>query len=217
MAGRGRGRGQNVSFNIEQLGFGRGEAVPVSVTQPPPLFPTLENRPLPLIKDVEYEYILVTQKDLNTRMRNSSFHLNTAIEIQEIQQIHNPSYEKELPVLWNRMPTELKKSIAKKLGIEKLKTVKSGKKKKIEDPDKIFAKLEKKEIVESEGEGMCDGKEDEDEKEKSDDEKVEVEDDIEEEIDEEMDEGTDYASNYFDNGEGYLDEDDNLDEGEAQF
>ncbi|KAK4021202.1 hypothetical protein OUZ56_003121 [Daphnia magna] len=133
MAGRGRGRGQNVSFNIEQLGFGRGEAVPVSVTQPPPLFPTLENRPLPLIKDVEYEYILVTQKDLNTRMRNSSFHLNTAIEIKEIQQysdkIHSPSYEKELPVLWNRMPTELKKSMTKKLTITKLKTVKSGKKK----------------------------------------------------------------------------------------
>ena len=33
-------------------------------------------------------------------------------------------------------------------------------------------------------------------------------------IDEEMDDGTDYANNYFDNGEGYLDEDDdNLDEG----
>ncbi|KZR98846.1 Uncharacterized protein APZ42_005550, partial [Daphnia magna] len=64
------------------------------------------------------------------------------------------------------MPTELKKSMTKKLTITKLKTVKSGKKKKTEDPDKIFAKLEKKEIVESE-----DGKEDEDEKEKSDDEK----------------------------------------------
>lgn len=34
------------------------------------------------------------------------------------------------------------------------------------------------------------------------------------EIDEEMDEDGDYANNYFDNGEGYLDEeDDNLDEG----
>lgn len=49
------------------------------------------------------------------------------------------------------MPTELKKSMTKKLTITKLKTVKSGKKKKTEDPDKIFAKLEKKEIVESEG------------------------------------------------------------------
>jgi hypothetical protein len=98
MGGRGRGRGNAVSFNIEQLGFGRGEAGPVSVTQPPPLFPSLgiklfalfvkqckvlnvfpisllENRPLPLIKDVENEYILVTQKDLSTRMRNSPFYL----------------------------------------------------------------------------------------------------------------------------------------------
>jgi DNA-directed RNA polymerase III subunit RPC7 len=97
MVGRGRGRGNAVSFNIEQLGFGRGEAGPVSVTQPPPLFPSLviklftlfvkqckvlnffpisllENRPLPLIKD------------LNTRMRSSPFHLNTTNEIKEIQQ-----------------------------------------------------------------------------------------------------------------------------------
>ena len=33
-------------------------------------------------------------------------------------------------------------------------------------------------------------------------------------MDEELDGGTDYANNYFDNGEGYLDDDDdNLDEG----
>ena len=42
-------------------------------------------------------------------------------------------------------------------------------------------------------------------------------DDIEEEeIDEELDEGTDYANQYFDNGESYLDEDDNL-EDEAAY
>ena len=40
------------------------------------------------------------------------------------------------------------------------------------------------------------------------------EDGDEEEMDEEMDEDGDYAKDYFDNGEGYLDEDDdNLDEG----
>lgn len=31
--------------------------------------------------------------------------------------------------------------------------------------------------------------------------------------DEEMDDGTDYANNYFDNGEGYEDDDDNLEDG----
>lgn len=64
---------------------------------------------------------------------------------------------------------------------------------------------------------LADGKDDEVEKENSDEEKVEIDDDIEDDIDEEMDEGTDYARDYFDNGEGYLDEDDNLEEGEAAF
>lgn len=39
MAGRGRGRGKGMSFNVEALGFGRGEALPGSIIQPPPLFP----------------------------------------------------------------------------------------------------------------------------------------------------------------------------------
>lgn len=49
--------------------------------------------------------------------------------------------------------------------------------------------------------------------------KQEVEEDKDEEAemiedyeDEEMDDGTDYANNYFDNGEGFDDEDDNLDD-----
>ena len=39
MAGRGRGRGKTVSFDIQVLGFGRGEALPAASLQPPPLFP----------------------------------------------------------------------------------------------------------------------------------------------------------------------------------
>ena len=142
------------------------------------------------------------------------------------------------------MPTELKRD-GKRLPELKSKSAVKAKlpRKRIEDPNKILAKLEEKEKIESEGEGaggqlianclflldqisrypalytfFVDGKEDEDdEKDKTDDEeKVEVEEDIED-IDEEMDEGTDYARDYIDNGEGYLDEDDNLDDGEAQF
>lgn len=44
MAGRGRGRGsRGVSFNIDQLGFGRGEALPKATLQPPPTFPVSDN------------------------------------------------------------------------------------------------------------------------------------------------------------------------------
>lgn len=57
MSGRGRGRGGrgggvNKSFNNEQLtalGVGGGEVVPGPVTQPPPLYPPLERKPVPLV------------------------------------------------------------------------------------------------------------------------------------------------------------------------
>ena len=39
MAGRGRGRGKTVSFDVQALGFGRGDALPAATVQPPPLFP----------------------------------------------------------------------------------------------------------------------------------------------------------------------------------
>jgi len=42
-----------------------------------------------------------------------------------------------------------------------------------------------------------------------------VDDDEEEEVDEEMDEGNDYQNDYFDNGEDYLSEDDNLEDGDV--
>lgn len=55
MAGRGRGRGGRggtSSFSREQLnsmGFSASEALPTVVTQPPPLYPPLERKPVHLI------------------------------------------------------------------------------------------------------------------------------------------------------------------------
>lgn len=39
------------------------------------LHPFIENKPLPLISDVEQEYLLVVHKDFNDRMKNSPFYL----------------------------------------------------------------------------------------------------------------------------------------------
>jgi len=76
--------------------------------------------------------------------------------------------------------------------------------------------LEKKEEQQSDAEGGGDeaeGKEEEEEKEGEGEEGA-MDDMEEEDLDEEMDEGTDYINNYFDNGESYLDEEeDNLDDG----
>ena len=59
-----------------------------------------------------------------------------------------------MPVLWNRMPTELKRD-GKRLPELKSKSAVKAKlpRKRIEDPNKILAKLEEKEKIESEGEG----------------------------------------------------------------
>jgi len=38
--GRGRGRGRgNVTFNMEAIGFGKGDALPAPTLKPPPLYP----------------------------------------------------------------------------------------------------------------------------------------------------------------------------------
>lgn len=37
--GRGRGRGRSLSFDVGMIGFGRGEALPAAIQQPPPLYP----------------------------------------------------------------------------------------------------------------------------------------------------------------------------------
>lgn len=60
MAGRGRGRGGRgggMSMNREQLsaiGVGVGEALPGPITEPPPLFPLLNRKPVPLTVSNRY-------------------------------------------------------------------------------------------------------------------------------------------------------------------
>ena len=76
--------------------------------------------------------------------------------------------------------------------------------------------LEKKEEQQSDAEvggDEVEGKEEEEEKEGEEEDGV-MDEYEEDDPDEEMDEGTDYINSYFDNGESYLDEeDDNLDDG----
>lgn len=71
--------------------------------------------------------------------------------------------------------------------------------------------LERKEAEQKDLDETDDKGEDDEEGEEKDPEEIEGQ---EEDIDEEMDLGTDYMNNYFDNGETYLDDDDeNLEDG----
>lgn len=117
-----------------------------------------------------------------------------------------------------------------------LKEVVSAKKNKIDDflcpTNKKKAKVESNSTTsqlinenvakELDDEEEIDVDDNEEPKKKDDEEKEEQPKDIEEEfesdIDDELDDGTDYNKNYFDNGEGYLDdEDDGLDDNDAIY
>lgn len=206
MAGRGRGRGASMTFNTELLGVGRGqgmEPTPSSSLEPPPLFPPLPARPkLPLNK-AEHAYLITTHNAFVNRMIDSPHHITGS---------------QKLDLDWSRFPSELSAKPANK----KRKTGGGSR----HAPNKVARShgdlskhLDKLEQSEKKG-GVGGGggkeeakKDDDSDKEDEDGSDKDAEEDGEE-ADEEMDEDGDYARDYFDNGEGYLDDDeDNLDEG----
>ncbi|NXB98617.1 RPC7L polymerase, partial [Orthonyx spaldingii] len=70
MAGRGRGRGRGqMTFNVEAVGIGKGDALPPPTLQPSPLFPPLERRAAPLPGGEEGEYMLALKQELRRAMR----------------------------------------------------------------------------------------------------------------------------------------------------
>lgn len=210
MAGRGRGRGKpSMSINVEQLGFNKGDALPPPVLQPPPKYPPLEYKPLPLNITTSMNYLLELKRGYTEFLRESPNNVLPIVIKKDIERYSDryqdlitdkSSYETRYD--WSRMPVELKPQSRKRKGP---KPEGSRKKEKNIDPEKKLQELEKKESSQ-----QSDVEEEEEEGEEKGEEQPEVE---EEEMDEEMDEGTDYVNNYFDNGEGYDDEDDNLDDG----
>ncbi|CAH1133602.1 unnamed protein product [Ceutorhynchus assimilis] len=205
--GRGRGArggrgGLTRTFNREQLtAMGIiNEAAPTLVTQPPPLFPLLEHRPLPIRKTAELDYLVTLRQDFVDHMQLSSSYIRTPVEAKEQ---HKKEIDKILDQLqsgnakdeydWGMFPAELRpKSLAKKVVVKRTNA-------EVNVEDKLNA-LEKQE----------ESKKMKIKEETVEEEEEEVEEQQEE--DHEMDDGTDYANNYFDNGENE-DEDEYMSEG----
>ena len=201
-----------MSISTEQLGFSKGEALPPPVLQPPPKYPPLEYKALPLTITNEMSYLLELKREFAEYMRESPNNVLPVVIKKDIERYSDryqdlitdkTSYETRYD--WSRMPAELKPVVRKRKG---LKVTKPVKKPKNVDVETKLQELEKKESTQQSD--VEEEEKEEEETEEKEDEHVEEE---EEEIDEEMDEGTDYANNYFDNGEGYDEEDDNLDDG----
>ncbi|XP_072947802.1 DNA-directed RNA polymerase III subunit RPC7-like [Epargyreus clarus] len=212
MGGRGRGRGSNLSLTHDQLqalGSGRGENV--QILTPPPLFPKLETKPLPLNCDAATDYLLIVKDQFIEFLHESPAYVKANTRTDGIER-YSDKYKialdakkgKVLNCVWANMPTELKPQA------RRVHT--TTRKRKLDEPNivKRLQTLEKKESLEGTAEDV-ETIEDEENAKNPDDNDEDLED--EQEQDEEVDDGTDYANNYFDNGEDYDEEDDNLDDG----
>ncbi|XP_029919136.1 DNA-directed RNA polymerase III subunit RPC7-like isoform X2 [Myripristis murdjan] len=215
MAGRGgRGRGRsNMTFSLENLGIGRGEALPPSSLQPSPLFPPMTFQPVPLQTGEEVEYMLALKQELRAATKNLPYYIRQSAARRDVLRYSDKYHRDEArdSIMdwrpdWSRLPNELcikvRKSQKKVLPqLKGTKTTTSGK-------EEVLSKLEflekKEEIVNSEDE------EDEEKKKTNEEEEQEQEEELDEE---EVEEETDYIMSYFDNGEDFgVDSDDNMDE-----
>uniref|UniRef100_A0A8C4SZU8 DNA-directed RNA polymerase III subunit n=1 Tax=Erpetoichthys calabaricus TaxID=27687 RepID=A0A8C4SZU8_ERPCA len=191
MAGRGRGRGRGqLTFNIEAVGIGKGEVLPPGTFQPTPLFPPMENKPVPLQSGEEAEYMLALKQELRGAMKSLPYFVKPAAPKKDVER-YSDKYQSSEPadntIEWNPVISiSCSNSMTFYIYI-------------------LFPPLT---LEKKEEEGSSE--EEEEEKKKQEEE----EQDNEEEYDEEeFEEETDYIMSYFDNGEEFGgDSDDNMDE-----
>jgi DNA-directed RNA polymerase III subunit RPC7 len=104
-----------MSFSVEQLGFGAGEALPGPVLQPPPVYPPMENRPIPLQTSLEGEYMMALKRDFVEFLRDSPAFVTPVATKADIER-YSDRYQValanknhgELKFDWTRFPTELR-------------------------------------------------------------------------------------------------------------
>ncbi|NXA78163.1 RPC7L polymerase, partial [Thryothorus ludovicianus] len=215
MAGRGRGRGRGqMTFNVEAVGIGKGDALPPPTLQPSPLFPALERRAAPLPGGEEGEYMLALKQELRRAMRGLPYFVKPGAPRRGCPSTFPPlSLQTSLssPVDnaidwnpdWRRLPRELKIRVRR---LRKGRTAPLVPKQHVApDKEETIKKLESLEKKEEEVTS-----EEEEEKEEEEEGKEEEEEEYDEE---EHEEETDYVLSYFDNGESFgPDSDDNGDE-----
>uniref|UniRef100_A0A6I8P4A5 DNA-directed RNA polymerase III subunit n=1 Tax=Ornithorhynchus anatinus TaxID=9258 RepID=A0A6I8P4A5_ORNAN len=184
--GRGRGRGQ-LTFNVEAVGIGKGDALPPSAMQPTPLYPPLELRPVPLTPGEEGEYVLALKQELRGAMRQLPYFVRPAAPKTD----------------WRRLPRELKIRVRK---LQKERRAHLVPKRPPKTPEGKEETIQKLETLEKKEEEVSSEEEEKEEEEKEEEEEEEYD-------EEEHEEETDYIMSYFDNGEDFGgDSDDNMDE-----
>ncbi|XP_056408381.1 DNA-directed RNA polymerase III subunit RPC7 isoform X2 [Hyla sarda] len=186
MAGKGRGRGANFTFDLQAIGFSRGEALPETQAQPTPLYPNSEYKPASLLEGEEQTYLLALKQELRGNMKKLPYYIG-----KEIQQSN-----------WQLLPREMK-------AVKKKRKAAGEKKAKAAKPDSKVDVLKKIEELEKKGDDEKSDEENEEKKKGEDEEEEEAEVEVDEE---EIEEENDYIASYFEDGDEYGNSDDNMDE-----
>ncbi|XP_032850693.1 DNA-directed RNA polymerase III subunit RPC7 isoform X3 [Tyto alba] len=192
MAGRGRGRAV-FTFNIEAIGFAKGAALPDSVSEAPPLYPSTENKPVPLKAGEDEDYMLAVKQEFRGTLKTMPYFLT--VEHHEVIERYRKKYQdsEKKDASWSPAGTKPKKA-------------------KISKPKSnldVLKKIEELEEKDNEDKKSEDEKEETKDKEDEDDEKGEES----EEDDEEHEEENDYIASYFEDGDDFdAASDDNMDE-----
>ncbi|XP_067111762.1 RNA polymerase III subunit GL a [Osmerus mordax] len=209
--GRGRGRSQ-LTFNLEDVGIGKGENLPPTTFTPSPLFPPMTAQPVPLQTGEEMDYMLALKQELRAATKNLPFYIRRAASKRDVDR-YSDKYQtgepKDGTIEWNPDWSRLPKELCIKVRKPQIKrpTAQIKRPKKTVAKEEILTKLEtlekKEEIANSE-------EEEDEEKKKTNEEEEQAEEEFDEE---DIEEDTDYIMSYFDNGEEFGgDSDDNMDE-----
>ncbi|XP_003804144.2 DNA-directed RNA polymerase III subunit RPC7 isoform X1 [Otolemur garnettii] len=221
MAGnKGRGRAA-FTFNVEAVGFSRGEKLPDVVLKPPPPFPDTDYKPAPLKTGESEDYVLALKQELRETMKRMPYFIETPEENQDIERYskrYMKVYKEEWIPDWRRLPRELMpRKKCKKAGPNSKQAKDRGKGTPLINPSDVLKKIEE---LEKQGDGEKSDEENE-EKEGSKDKSKEGDDADDEDgaaeqedyDEEEQEEENDYINSYFEDGDDFgADSDDNMDE-----
>uniref|UniRef100_A0A8C2CYI4 Polymerase (RNA) III (DNA directed) polypeptide G like b n=2 Tax=Cyprinus carpio TaxID=7962 RepID=A0A8C2CYI4_CYPCA len=201
MAGRGRGQ---LTFSVEIVGIGKGENLPPSSVQPTPLFPPLDQKPVPLQTGEEAEYMLALKQEFRGAMKTLPFYIRPAAPKKDVER-YSDKYQKietsdnslEWKPDWRRFPKELR--------VREKRPLRDSEYNVHMNEQNVCVSIQ---TLEQKEEDRSSDEED-GEKKKPQEEEAEGEEEYDEE---EFEDETDYIMSYFDNGEEFGGDSDDNDE-----
>nr|XP_017499543.2 DNA-directed RNA polymerase III subunit RPC7 isoform X1 [Manis javanica] len=153
MAGnKGRGRAA-YTFNIEAVGFSRGEKLPDVVLKPPPLFPDTDYKPVPLKTGEGEDYMLALKQEIRETMKRMPYFIETPKEKQDIERYskrYMKLYKEEWIPDWRRLPREMMPKKKCKKGPKSKKVKDTGKGASLTNAADVLKKIEE---LEQRGDG----------------------------------------------------------------